>query len=278
MPVAIDYRRVSPTPARFLAGVALGCLLVLMNGCHTDHATGQPESAVTAQESTPLLKAIESDWRRQQADIELERNGKDRYAQATELLRRTIQDRIGDDKMLTRRLIDEILVEEDEGFPAAVLQEMIVTHCRQNDRDALVSLFAQHCPKRMYLDGSIEEYLVIVFHEQLPDGLLVLCDAFDRSKSDRVRRQLAEALRRGLTAVGVDADDDEEFVAASREWYERNRSAYDFNWEYLQKGIHPDFDERIGDCLSPNESRRRTGLFKRHENEREPEVVPGAIF
>jgi len=101
-----------------------------------------------------------------------------------------------------------------------VIESIIILCCRKTDRERLVQMLAKRCPWKIGADCEIEHYLALAGPG--PDPILVLADAFDRCEDPLVRKDIAEALRRGFEAAGVERRKDAEFVKACREWYAKN--------------------------------------------------------
>jgi hypothetical protein len=64
------------------------------------------------------------------------------------------------------------------------------------------------------------------------DPILILTDAYARSKSPAVRRDIASALRRALTGLGVKGRSDGTFVANAVRWYQDNKDRVEYNLDY----------------------------------------------
>ncbi len=94
---------------------------------------------------------------------------------------------------------------------------------RLGDREALVTLLSLRCP-----DGLIEFDLVLR-GTKLRDPILILGEAYPKSKVAEVRRRIAAAFRRGFTSLGITASDDDQFVKKSVAWYEKNKGDFQLN-------------------------------------------------
>jgi hypothetical protein len=132
-----------------------------------------------------------------------------------------------------RDLIQAIVAADDNAFTHSALIEVLDIIARDDSRHELVSLLSQRCPMRVGYPLSIEGFLIIECREHLKDGVLVLCDAFDRSRSRLAKDEISDALRRGLQFTGVTAADDASFVNKCREWYIANRDQYEPNMKYV---------------------------------------------
>jgi hypothetical protein len=107
----------------------------------------------------------------------------------------------------------------------------ILAHGR--DRENLVSLLSVRCPP---IAGRRNIESLMVEQSRIPDGLLVLCDAFDASSVASVRTELARALRRALSPLGIDDPDDQNMVRASRQWFMPHKDKVKPNLEYEPDG------------------------------------------
>lgn len=90
-------------------------------------------------------------------------------------------------------------------------------------RELLVEMLSHRCPEWLGSGNSIEFTLVAVGDKRLADGILVLCDAFDRAGSDANRKAILKILRRAFVGVAIAAPNDRGFVEACRIWYRANK-------------------------------------------------------
>jgi hypothetical protein len=127
-----------------------------------------------------------------------------------------------------------------DGYAHGLACALLSVFLYAKDRDCLVSLLSNICP-RPSLYYEIEFYLAFYGEqEKLEDPILILGDAYAKSTAPQVRKELAEAVRRGFAGLGVRGADDDEYVENAMRWYRWNR------WQYV-------VDMRYGsnDVVSP---------------------------
>jgi hypothetical protein len=158
--------------------------------------------------------------------------GKERY-EAQGIEARLWDEHIGNDARKQTELMEAILLTKDDGFAHWALVELVKAFASHGKRDQLRDLLTKRCPDQLGLYSRIEDYLIIECASELKDGTLVLCGAFDRSTDKDARRTIAEALRRGFTAMRIVDADDEKLVSKVRQWYKANSASFDVNFAYL---------------------------------------------
>lgn len=183
----------------------------------------------------PIIDSINEQFERCKSRLPDGQNGKTRYGAESRCLALCVKDKMNDGPsriaLLHEAATDNAIDSE------SVRDNVVVILGEENAREELVWLLAARCPTRMFLDLPVEYFLA--GSEKLTDGVLVLCDAFEKSSNVRNRSRIAIALRRGFTAVGVREKDDAAFVAAVRTWYLRNRDDVELNRaEYCSRLIH----------------------------------------
>ena len=117
-----------------------------------------------------------------------------------------------------RRFVSVLCCDQSNGFDNfdnEVEGDLVWICARVRDRENLTRLLSMRYP-RLGWDGRIERAVV---NSEFPQGLLVLCDAFDASSNARIKKALASGLRTALSPLGVDKHGDEEMVEASRDWF-----------------------------------------------------------
>jgi hypothetical protein len=132
-----------------------------------------------------------------------------------------------------------IAAENRDAFSGLGVNAFVLLLTKYVERETLVSLLAQVCPRRVYTHAAIEFWLVYQSRKTLSDGLLVLCDAYDASCRADTRREIVTAIRQGMRALGVISKDDAGLVRACRKWYAQNKSIYVPNREYGENVILP---------------------------------------
>jgi hypothetical protein len=117
---------------------------------------------------------------------------------------------------------------------------------------------------------------------RLRNGITVLGDAYSKSVVPETRREIAAAVRRGFSGVGVRGKDDGEFVANSMRWYESERDGLTVNEQYLRNATLP-LDaaqaEALDRALREGPPGAGRPLFKRTATSVSPAIRVGvAIF
>jgi hypothetical protein len=102
---------------------------------------------------------------------------------------------------------------------------------KNGDHDGLVTLLALHCFQQVYFETDIEVFIVL-HGEKLNDPILVLGDAYKKSTSSDVRRDIAEAVRRGFSGSGITGRDDSELVSNAMAWYGVTVTYNVISWNY----------------------------------------------
>jgi hypothetical protein len=69
------------------------------------------------------------------------------------------------------------------------------------------------------------------------DPILILTDAYSRSKSRAVRNDISEAIRRAFTGSGVVGKGSDEFVANAVRWYAEHKDRLELNPDYNYNGL-----------------------------------------
>jgi hypothetical protein len=72
----------------------------------------------------------------------------------------------------------------------------------------------------------------IVPHVLIAGPILILTDAYSRSKVPAARHAIAEAVRRAFTGLGVPGNSDDEFVANAAKWYTSHKEMLQLNTGY----------------------------------------------
>ena len=116
-------------------------------------------------------------------------------------------------------------------FPYPLLSEMIIAFIESGDRDSLVNLFSVYFPDEVLVHFDTEAYLMR-FGEKLRDPAMILGDAFSKCKDPEVSHNIARAVRRGFTGLGVSGRDDAELVKNAMQWYEKNKDRVVYNCGY----------------------------------------------
>jgi hypothetical protein len=193
-----------------------------------------PAGTPNAWES-PKLGAVERAYRKVRAPegIENERRLDWRVEQLAGLVRKHVAARDMPELIASCGSMP-VLAEEREGFPDHLLLAIVSILLDSGDRDNLVRLLSVRCPSTSRgVAGEVELRLVEKPHK-VRNAVLVLGEAHDRCKLPEVRAEIAAAVRRGFSSLGVMGKDDAEFVKRSMAWYEQNKDGVTFNPKYRE--------------------------------------------
>lgn len=106
-------------------------------------------------------------------------------------------------------------------FENAVLNYAIHVLAGAGDRDRLVGLLSTHCLDDV--DGEPIEQCLARHCRTLADPILIFGEAFAEAAAPEVRANLAAAVRRGFADLGMEGENDAEFVENAMEWYRKEK-------------------------------------------------------
>lgn len=159
-----------------------------------------------------------------------------------------------------RQLAEAVALLGDEGFGYFALQEVICQLTYYGERELLVSLLARRCPPRMHSIQLDVLVLVLVQPSRLPDGTLILCDAYERSRDDAAKKTIYFALERAFRFLHIKSTSDDDYVVQVRKWYLENRGEYERSLGYLYHLRGPKFDFETDGALVVKGTNRRRGF------------------
>jgi hypothetical protein len=215
--------------------LVLACLVIAaLAGCRRNEP-------VTSWDS-PRLAKIEKQWRslrdtaKKMSDRERTAKYGEKYEGLDEALAAIIERNISKDDM--RRLVAScdslgVRAKDRSEFQNAVLSSMVWVLAGTGDRDSLVRLLSTRCPVTVFPRTDIEFVLVMRGERTLKYPILILGEAFGRCKNPIVRRQLADAVRRGFRGYDIAGKDDADFVKNAMKWYEENKDKLTVNGYYF---------------------------------------------
>ncbi len=128
------------------------------------------------------------------------------------------------------KIIEWVSSDDPGEFAATVRAALLFALLRNGDRTGLVDMFSRRGYRYLSQDGIIE--LGLASSSKVPDPFLILCDAFDASVNPSAKKELADALRRALEPLGVNAADDRQMATESRRWYMEHKAQYVVNSSY----------------------------------------------
>lgn len=177
---------------------------------------------------TWLAKKAAFDWQKVEA--------KNIGPTQTELLIASIRQQRGNASDI--ELVNTLESVVDTEFHYAAVQSLIATFTRSGARIPLMQLLAKYCPRKEY-SSDVEFWLAYQTQKTMKDGVAVLWEAYGISNCPRAKKELAEALRRGLLAMGLKSSNDDEIVKLCRQWHSVHRTHWIPNLDYADNCMHP---------------------------------------
>lgn len=151
-------------------------------------------------------------------------------------------------------LLDGLQMISDDKLRYAAVQALVIVFIDSGNRNALVRLVANWCPRRV-LTTDIEFWLAYQSRKTIKDGVAVLWEAYAISNNQAAKKEIANALKRGFLALGVVGSRDAEIVSKCRLLYTSHRSSLVPNIDYSDNAMHPRGNPGIEDPYA------KTGLF-----------------
>jgi hypothetical protein len=205
---------------------AVTCILSLsVAGC------GNSEP-ITSWKSPRLLR-IEKEWqslqddaKKMSADERVRRYGR-KNDKLYDVLDDAIASQLSDDDM--RHLVDSCgsipaRVKDRSAFTNAALAHIVRASVASGDRERLVKLLATRFPLRAGVVEPIEFHLAFR-GKKLKDPIMILGEAYTKCQDPSVRHDIAGAVRRSFTDLGVRGKDDADFVKHAMVWYEKEKAS-----------------------------------------------------
>jgi hypothetical protein len=121
-------------------------------------------------------------------------------------------------------------------FEQTFIQLFIGDYVKQNNAGELVELLAAKSPR--YVGYAPLE--VVLTKGRGADNLLLLFDAYERSRDEASRKTIARVLGDVFKELRRRHAGDQEFVEASRQWYQSNRERVELNPRYQPNSTWPD--------------------------------------
>jgi hypothetical protein len=180
---------------------------------------------------SPRLLRIEKEWQSLQDDAKKmsphERG--DRYGPKSDklydMLDSTIAKQLSDDDM--RHLVDScgsipVRIKDRTAFTDAVLTNIVRASVVSGNRERLVKLLSMRFPPRV---GAVEtiEFSLALRGKKLKDPIMILGEAYEKCQIPSVRHDIAAAVRRSFTDLGVRGKDDADFVKHAMDWYQKEK-------------------------------------------------------
>jgi len=222
---------------------------------------------------SPQMREIEAEWRSLRGAYTKDRpsRGDDvpgRYMKYVGSVERLFQTRFSPRRLreLAASSKMPILADDEGGFANDLLAFMVKAFVQTGDREGLLELLSKRCPSR--IDGpETLEYCLTYRGWRLKDPMLVLGEAYARSRVPETRHALAASVRRGFAGLGIRGKDDREFVGNAMRWYEKEKGHLVVNAKYPMNETMPggitliDSYEKNPD-LFDNPPQAREPLFK----------------
>jgi hypothetical protein len=231
----------------------VGVVLAIQPGCGEKQAVSEE---TTISWDSPKMLDIKNDWD----------SLRDTYAKTPEKISRVKKDTYTELVRMQGDLLRKRLSHEDvrhlaassgslpvhcrdwSNFDRAVIEFIIHAFVYSRDRESLVSLLSTRFPIRMG-NWSIEFYLAM--QDKLENPILILGEAYFKSRVPEVRHDIAAAVRRAFGGIGIPGKDDSDFVTNAMQWYnkEKHRVVVDtgYNDEYLplepEEGYRGQYEE-----------------------------------
>lgn len=113
---------------------------------------------------------------------------------------------------------------DPNAFEVEVLSYIAARFIETGDREGLVTLLSNRFVEYIGPNLSTTRYLLRCPQRALKDPILVLGEAYSRSKAPEVKTQIAQVVRRGFDGCDIAGKDDDEFVVNAMQWYEKNKN------------------------------------------------------
>jgi hypothetical protein len=128
--------------------------------------------------------------------------------------------------------------EKRSDFMDTLLVALVRSFAEEGQRDDLVALLSAQV-----VDGwggyfELEWYLASREGKKLKDPILVLGDAYAKSRTPEVAKDLAKVIRRAFKGLDIPGKDDAEYANAAMRWYAANRDHLVVNPKYVQNSLN----------------------------------------
>lgn len=135
-----------------------------------------------------------------------------------------------------RRILDALVRQKSqptttEDFQRLVSCDLISHFIYHGDEVGLVEILSFRCPPHWRVQMPLEFELALST-DTIERGLLVLCDAYDKSTEQSNRDIIVKLLRRANLVVETQNTTDKQFVNNCREWLKLNSHAMEVNPDY----------------------------------------------
>ncbi len=186
------------------------------------------------QASVTLLDAIHREYLAQCKTIPNESDGKSRYERESQILISVLREtctRHGHDTVGTA-IARTQKGKNKPSYLRRLESAAITLFAMDGKRQPLTQLLSSNCPEWLDNATTTEFALVAVGEDTLPDGILVLCDAFDEATNEKPQKQIVKLLRRAFLSHVAPTECDSKFVKECRWWYVDHKRRLVVNDEY----------------------------------------------
>ena len=132
------------------------------------------------------------------------------------------------DAELDRILRSDKAYEQMSPYEQTFIQFHIDKYENENNREKLVDIIKNKIPRNV---GLVSLELGIT-NGKKPENLIVLFDAYDRALDAQTRRQLLAVLRSVFADLQNQYANDDQFIAASKQWLLANQTTVKINLSY----------------------------------------------
>ncbi|MCC9607336.1 hypothetical protein LOC68_13295 [Blastopirellula sp. JC732] len=215
-------------------------MLSLAFGLLAPLASAEPDSAPSDQAPSILAQLAKSSAEAAQ-NFPKSDNPKADYGVQADAGWKIVQQYLDSKDRNDDRLVEELRLDFQRNQYRGVRNDILFALIAKDDDAALTAVLAVNCPEdRMGLGQAIEGAIAISDQPAMKRrGMLVLCDAWERSKSEANRERIVAALRRGFRPMGLNVEKDAPFIKSVRQWVANEQPKFAFNPDYALKGSAP---------------------------------------
>ncbi len=143
-----------------------------------------------------------------------------RYRQLVELLNKKLPKKDIPDLIASLRTVP-IDADKQTYFQKTLLDALATNLMESRDRENLVALFSTHFTN--YISFGTTEWGLVCFGKKMKDPILVLGEAYRRSRDPTIRARISTAVHQSFDGNGVEGKDEGEFVKNAMKWYQDNK-------------------------------------------------------
>lgn len=211
--------------------------LAFQSGCGREQV-GKEDEPISWDSSK--VRALQTQWQALQAGFcklaeRMPGRGKDLYCQRGLAVDRLFRKTLSDEDL--QQLARSCQAMPEEPFTRDLTEFMARTLIALGNRESVVSLLSVRCPGEV---GAYEhiEFCLAGRGNRLKDPILVLGEAYSKSRVPENRHQLAAAVRRAFGGLQIPGRNDAEFVQNAMQWYQKEKDHLEVNMEYLGNAMY----------------------------------------